>query len=97
MIFDKDASEIVLSISTLTDIGTTVSSYLILSIAKVNGYLGSMVSVQVPDIPCNFLSVDVTTRIREPLALMSSRNLVFFDQDRWICSWRLAYDILSRP
>ncbi|KAI1358904.1 WD40 repeat-like protein [Xylaria arbuscula] len=32
---------------------------------------------------------DIASRIREPLAFLSHRRLVFLDIDRWICTWRL--------
>ncbi|KAK4201517.1 hypothetical protein QBC40DRAFT_223212 [Triangularia verruculosa] len=35
------------------------------------------------------LPTDVSSRIREPLALLSRRRFVFLDINRWICTWRL--------
>lgn len=35
------------------------------------------------------LPAHVALRVREPLAFLSRRRLVYLDVDRWICTWRL--------
>jgi WD40 repeat protein len=40
-------------------------------------------------IPYTLVPQHIASRIREPLAFLSRRRLVFLDVDRWICSWRL--------
>ena len=35
------------------------------------------------------LPAEIACRIREPLAILSHRRLVFLDVDRWICTWRI--------
>jgi len=41
------------------------------------------------EIPCSTLPSEIASTIREPLAFISRRRLVFLDIDRWICSWTL--------
>ncbi|KAJ3578212.1 hypothetical protein NPX13_g2351 [Xylaria arbuscula] len=41
------------------------------------------------EIPYTLIPQDIASRIREPLAFLSHRRLVFLDIDRWICTWRL--------
>ncbi|KAK4223270.1 hypothetical protein QBC38DRAFT_517229 [Podospora fimiseda] len=36
----------------------------------------------------------MASRIREPLGFLSQRRLLFLDAARWICTWRLPYEIL---
>ncbi|CAO1596345.1 hypothetical protein XANCAGTX0491_000196 [Xanthoria calcicola] len=41
------------------------------------------------ELPYALLPAHVASRVREPLAFLSHRGLVFLDVDRWICTWRL--------
>ncbi|KAB5522826.1 hypothetical protein GE09DRAFT_493848 [Coniochaeta sp. 2T2.1] len=41
------------------------------------------------ELPYILLPPEVASRIREPLALLSRRRLLFLDVSRWICTWRL--------
>lgn len=49
------------------------------------------------DIPYILVPPGITSRIREPLAFLSHRRLVFLDVDRWICTWRLPASHNTRP
>lgn len=42
------------------------------------------------------LPPEVSARIREPLAVLYQRRLVFLDVDHWVCTWRLS-DATSGP
>ncbi|KAK1764260.1 YVTN repeat-like/Quino protein amine dehydrogenase [Phialemonium atrogriseum] len=42
------------------------------------------------NLPYTTLSAEIACRIREPLAILSRRRLVFLDVDRWICTWRIS-------
>ncbi|KAK0702879.1 hypothetical protein B0T21DRAFT_416756 [Apiosordaria backusii] len=42
-----------------------------------------------PQVSPVVLPTEVSSRIREPLAILSRRRLVFLDVNRWICTWRL--------
>ena len=44
---------------------------------------------QIPSnkLPYTILPQDVTSRIREPLAVLSHGRLIFLDTEQWICSW----------
>lgn len=39
--------------------------------------------------PYKVIPPEIAFKIREPLAIMSRRRLVFLGVDRWICTWKL--------
>jgi len=41
------------------------------------------------DLSYSLLPPEVASRIREPLAFLSRKRLLFLDMSRWICTWRL--------
>lgn len=41
------------------------------------------------DLPYTLLPAHISSRIREPLAFLPYKGLVFLDVNRWICTWRL--------
>lgn len=47
------------------------------------------------ELPYTEMPQEVASRIREPLAILSRRRLMFLDQSRWICTWQLPSTILS--
>jgi hypothetical protein len=44
---------------------------------------------QLSNVPCMLVPADIAGKIREPLALGSSLDLIYLDKDRWICSSKL--------
>jgi hypothetical protein len=85
-----DSPEIIIAISSPSEAGAPVNSYLILSVATIQIPFGGESTNDVSR-PLSYTLIprDMAARIREPLAFLSSRDLVFLDYDRWICSWRL--------
>jgi WD40 repeat protein len=90
VIFGMDSPEIIIAISSPSEAGAPVNSYLILSVATIQIPFGGESTNDVSR-PLSYTLIprDMAARIREPLAFLSSRDLVFLDYDRWICSWRL--------
>ncbi|KAI0529825.1 hypothetical protein GGR58DRAFT_525850 [Xylaria digitata] len=90
-----DSSHVFLQISRSTS-NQAEMQYLIFDIAELQ--LGSEADEKIRgerEIPHMLVPPDVASRIREPLAFLSHRRLVFLDVDRWICTWRLPVSHLA--
>lgn len=48
-------------------------------------------------LPYTILPQNVTSHIREPLALLSHGRLVFLDTEQWICTWTLSSAVTKAP
>lgn len=79
------------------DSGDIESQYLVFDIGDLQlGENGEMADGE-NTLPYTLLPQDIAARIREPLAFLSRRRLVFLDVDRWICTWRLEGSSKLRP
>ena len=50
-------------------------------------------SVEAKTLDCITLPPEVAVCIREPLAFLSRSRLMFLNNDRWVCTWRLPFDV----
>ncbi|KAK4113334.1 hypothetical protein N656DRAFT_778094 [Canariomyces notabilis] len=91
LITNIDSPDILLEISATTASGQFESQYLLFDIANLR--LGEADQEGPPSggrtLPYTVLAADIASRIREPLAILSRRRLVFLDVDRWVSTWRL--------
>ncbi|KAL2022188.1 hypothetical protein VTK56DRAFT_6017 [Thermocarpiscus australiensis] len=85
LITNIDSPEVLLEIATATSSGQHERQYLLFDIGDLQ--LGEEGNPKM--LPYTVLKADIASRIREPLAILPRRKLVFLDVDRWICSWRL--------
>ncbi|KAK3309763.1 uncharacterized protein B0T15DRAFT_13768 [Chaetomium strumarium] len=88
LITNTDSPEILLEISSPTPSGQFKSQYLLFDIGNLQ--LGEDDPAGSPKmLPYSVLDPEMSSRIREPLAILSRRRLAFLDVDRWVCTWRL--------
>lgn len=92
LITNIDSPEILLEISATTPSGQFESQYLLFDVTDLR--LGEAdqegpASGGCRTLPYTVLTADIASRIREPLAILSRRRLVFLDVDRWVSTWRL--------
>ncbi|KFY91850.1 hypothetical protein V500_04437 [Pseudogymnoascus sp. VKM F-4518 (FW-2643)] len=96
LISNVDSPHILLEILHLVSSGHYKNEYLMFALADI--HLDSnddgTDSKELPGTP---LPMDIASRIREPLAFLSRKRLVFLDVDRWICTWRLPTSVPRRP
>ncbi|KAK4097307.1 hypothetical protein N658DRAFT_500536 [Parathielavia hyrcaniae] len=93
LITHMDSPEVLLEISSANPSGHCESQYLLFDIGNLelagSGGPGML--------PSTVLAADISSRIREPLAILSRRRLVFLDVDGWICTWRLPTSATGGP
>jgi hypothetical protein len=77
-------------------IGAIARLYLVVSLehtGDLDDDPDKVVNSEMPDhlsnVPCMLVPADMAGKIREPLALSSSLDLIYLDNDRWICSSKL--------
>lgn len=93
----RDGSpDILLEISRADASGRPESKYLIFAAADI-GIETTEGTNSVNELRYTLLPAGVGSRIREPLAFLSHRRLVFLDVDRWICAWSLSSSGPRRP
>lgn len=94
LISNVDSPNILLEISSLNSSGRSETQYLVFTVADIQLNSGDDSN----DLPYTLLPPELTSRIREPLAFLSRRRLVFLDIDRWICTWRFpSSSVSTRP
>ena len=93
IIVNIDSAEILLEISRTKNSGRVENAYLLFC-AKDIGGVGSSEDPGNSDgigkgkqLTYSTLPKEVASRIREPLAFLSRRRLVFLDVDGWVCTW----------
>lgn len=90
LISNVDSPHVLLEISRFASSGQLESKYLMFTVADIHlDSGGEDKNTSGKELPYTFLPADITSRIRQPLAFLSHRRLVFLDIDRWICTWRL--------
>lgn len=98
LISNVDSPHVLLEISHFSSSGQLESQYLVFTVADIHLDSGSDdTNTSSKELPYTLLPVDIASRIREPLAFLSHRRLVFLDVDRWICTWRLPSSVPRRP
>lgn len=98
LISNPDTPEVLLEISRLASSGQSESQYLVFTLADIHLDSGSDdTNASSKQLPYTLLPTDIASRIREPLAFLSRRRLVFLGVDRWICTWRLPSSMPTRP
>jgi WD40 repeat protein len=98
VISNVDSPHVLLEISHVATSGQLESEYLLFTVADIhldNGVEDANSSIT--ELPYVLLPADIASRIREPLAFLSRRRLVFLDVDRWVCTWRLPSSVPRRP
>ncbi len=86
LITNVDSPEALLEISSAAPSGQHESHYLLFDLGDLQ--LG--VEHEGPKmIPYRVIAPDIAAKIREPLAILSRRRLIFLGVDRWICTWKL--------
>ena len=86
-----DSPHVLLEISSFTLSGPVESQYLVFNTADIDLSLGNGdTKPRGKKLSYTLLPTDIASRIREPLAFISQKGLVFLDVDRWVCTWRLA-------
>lgn len=93
LISSVDSAQILLEIAQLTPSGQFRSSYLMFTVTDL--HMGRRSNGH--HLSYTLLPAEVASRIREPLAFLSHRRLVFLDVDRWICTWRLPSLVPRQP
>jgi len=88
LIINVDSPEALLEISSPTSSGQHERHYLLFDIGSLQ--LGGEQSEGSDKMmPYKVIPPEIASKIREPLAIMSRRRLVFLSVDRWICTWKL--------
>lgn len=100
---DLDSTHILLQLWDSKNVAQVSSDYLIFDVTE----LGKVCTVDadgdeselsgVKKLQYTLVPSEIASRIREPLAFLSRRRLVFLDRDRWICTWKLSPAIPKRP
>ncbi|KAF7552556.1 hypothetical protein G7046_g7383 [Stylonectria norvegica] len=96
IIYHSDSPDIILQITDSTAGGRFKSEHLVFSVADICN-LARGESATTKDLPYTLIPKDVSSRIREPLAFLPRKGLVFLDQDRWICTWRPHSGVIENP
>ena len=90
LISNAGSPHILLEISHFATSSQLESQYFVFEIADIHLEPGGDdTNTSSNKLPYKLLPADIASRIREPLAFLSHRGLVFLDVDRWICTWRL--------
>jgi WD40 repeat protein len=95
LITNMDSPEVLLEISSANPSGQFESQYLLFDIGNLR--LGEAGQGEPRMLPAVVFAADISSRIREPLAILSRRRLVFLDVDGWICTWRLPSSTSGDP
>lgn len=94
LITNIDSPEILLEILSPTPSGQVESQYLLfdmdeLRLSGAGSRGGRSQENHEMMMPYTVLAPNISSQIREPLAILSRRRLVFLHVDRWICTWKL--------
>lgn len=89
LLTDETCTYFILQISTPSHSGPPQSEYLVFSSADISAKPPIEHFIPTVDLPYTTIPDDVACRIRQPLALLSRRRLLFLDSERWICTWSL--------
>ncbi|KAK3898388.1 hypothetical protein C8A05DRAFT_47279 [Staphylotrichum tortipilum] len=94
LITNVDSPEALLEISSVGPSGQHESHYLLFDISNLHlgGEPGSPKMM-----PYKVIAPDIAAKIREPLAILSRRRLIFLGVDRWICTWKLPSLAVEGP
>ncbi|KAK4238066.1 hypothetical protein C8A03DRAFT_44164 [Achaetomium macrosporum] len=88
LITNASSHDVLLEISASTSPGQAARQYLLFDLDDLQ------LEQDNPDNPGRLrytvLDSGISSRIREPLAILSQRRLTFLDVDRWICTWELS-------
>jgi WD40 repeat protein len=97
LISNVDSPHVILEISHFASSGQLESKYLVFTVADIHLNPSSDdTNTSGKELPYTFLPADIASRLRQPLAFLSHRRLVFLDVDRWICTWRLPSSVPRR-
>ncbi|KAL8930490.1 MAG: hypothetical protein Q9208_000674 [Pyrenodesmia sp. 3 TL-2023] len=94
LISDASSPHVLLEISHFGTSSQLESQYLVFKAADI--YLdpsSDVMNTSSNELPYTLLPANVACRIREPLAFLSHRGLVFLDVHRWICTWRFPSSV----
>lgn len=89
LLTDETSTYFILQISTPSHSSPPQSEYLVFSSADISAKPPDKHFFPTADLPYTTIPDDVACRIRQPLALLSRRRLLFLDSERWICTWSL--------
>ncbi|KAK0725978.1 hypothetical protein B0H67DRAFT_572039 [Lasiosphaeris hirsuta] len=91
IISNADSPHVLLKVSSpISASGQSETLYMLFDISNMRP--GSKTQGSGPvskELPYSLLPSEVASQIREPLAFLSRRRLLFLDVSRWICTWRL--------
>lgn len=96
LICDADSAHVLLEISQPAISGQVESQYLLFDIGDIDPDTEDKECGKT-DLPYTLLPREIASRIREPLAFLSRRRLVFLDIERWVCTWRLPTSSAAAP
>lgn len=89
LLSDETCTYFILQVPTPSHSGLPQSEYLVFSSADICAQPPEERFFPTVDLPYTTIPDDVACRIREPLALLSRRRLLFLNSERWICTWSL--------
>lgn len=97
LVSNDDYPDILLEISRRATSSQLETQYLIFKFADINLELSSdNTNTRSNELPYTLLPAAIASRIREPLAYLPHRGLVFLDVGRLICTWRLPSSVSRR-
>jgi len=99
IISNADSPHVLLKVSSpISNSGQSETQYMLFDISNMHPESKAQGSKPVSkELPYNLLPSEVASRIREPLAFLSRRRLLFLDVSRWICTWRLPAEAGRAP
>ncbi|KAK8101908.1 hypothetical protein PG999_012282 [Apiospora kogelbergensis] len=93
---DADTSNILLQLWSPNDSEQVKPDYLIFDVEEIikscnqiGGDATQKTSTKTKELHYTVIPHTIASGIREPLAFISRRRLIYLDHDRWICTWRL--------
>ncbi|KAK7966411.1 uncharacterized protein PG986_000688 [Apiospora aurea] len=96
VVADDDSSSILLQLWSSDSREQVKADYLIFDVEEVVKFcnqVGDQVPQRTPsqtkDLHYTAIPSAIASCIRQPLAFLSRRRLIYLDYDRWICTWRL--------
>lgn len=96
LITNVDLSNILLKLTSPGSSTRPQHEYLLFEVADILPNIAESPKEDHKILPYTLLPSEVATRIREPLAFLSRRRLLYLDIDRWICTWRLPPSATAR-
>lgn len=97
LVSNVDSPHVLLEVSHFATSSQPESQYLVFKVADIHlDPVSDEMNTGSNILPYTLLPADIASRIREPLAFLSHRGLVFLDVDRWICTWRLPSSVPRR-